>query len=181
MQTKEELFKLYEKLYFHEIDMREKLSARLQMPMTLIVTLCGVQAFLLQNYKYHTLSVSVYLFWILIAVSFVLLLLTVYYFVRSWWDHTYSFLPSAQDNEDYRQSLIELYTTYIDGKQLVAEYFIDYLQTYYIRCSTENTACNDLRSVYLHRTNGMLIGTAICTVFTFLVFSLGGLGRAQII
>ncbi|WP_218141811.1 hypothetical protein [Nitrosospira multiformis] len=158
--------------------MREKLSARLQMPMTLIVTLCGAQAFLLQNYKYHTFSGLMYSFWVLIVVSFALLMVTICYFVRSWWNHTYSFLPSAQVNEDYRQSLIEFYKTCENGEQLAAEHFTDYLRTHYICCSAANTVCNDIRSVYLHKTNGMLIITAICTVGTFLVFSFGSLGEA---
>ena len=47
---KNPLFDLYEKLYFHEIEVREKLGGRLQTPMAIIVSLIGVLAFLIQNF-----------------------------------------------------------------------------------------------------------------------------------
>jgi hypothetical protein len=48
--SKNPLFDLYEKLYFHEIEVREKLGGRLQTPMAIIVSLIGVLTYLLQNF-----------------------------------------------------------------------------------------------------------------------------------
>ncbi|MFZ3037397.1 MAG: hypothetical protein WA112_09030 [Rugosibacter sp.] len=47
---KNPLCDLYEKLYFHEIEVREKLGGRLQTPMAIIVSLIGVLTFLIQNF-----------------------------------------------------------------------------------------------------------------------------------
>jgi hypothetical protein len=177
--TKNPLFDLYEKLYFHEIEVREKLGERLQTPMAIIVSLIGGLTYLLQNFdKDHTdTAASTFLF--LFALSSASLVTTVYFFIRSWYGNTYAFLPSAKATEEYRQLLQKTYEQYKDGDSLAETYLNDYLCSKYIACSTQNTQCNDLRSLNLHKTNGTLIvSTALVTV-TFLVFFMGNLDKTK--
>lgn len=177
---RKDVFQLYEKLYFHEIDTREKLNSRLQTPLTLIVSFVGVLAFLLQNYGHQGFSVAAILFSVLIVLSSVALAFAAVFFVKSWYNNTYSFLPSAQLTEDYRQSLIKLYEPYENGAQLASDYFSKYVMEYYIRYSSANTECNDRRSIYLHKTNSALIVTATIAFLAFLAFFFGGLDKANI-
>jgi hypothetical protein len=65
---KNPLFDLYEKLYFHEIDVREKLSGRLQTPMAIIFSLVGVLAYLLQNFDKDTAGIAAVSFAPLFAI-----------------------------------------------------------------------------------------------------------------
>jgi magnesium-transporting ATPase (P-type) len=175
-----DVFQLYEKLYFHEIDSREKLNSRLQTPLTLIVSFVGVLAFLLQNYGHKGFSITSNLFFFLIFLSTVALTFAAVFFVKSWYNNTYSFLPSAQVSEDYRQTLIKLYEPYENGAQLASDYFSSYVMEYYIRYSSANTLCNDRRSIYLHKTNGALITTAAVAFLAFLAFFFGDLDKAHI-
>jgi hypothetical protein len=177
---KKEVFQLYEKLYFHEIDSREKLNSRLQTPLTLIVSFVGVHAFMLQSYGHQGFNVAAIAFISLITLSAIYLSWSTVYFVRSWYNNTYSFLPSALDTENYRQSLIRLYQPYENGRQLASDHFSNYLMDYYVRYSSANTECNDRRSIYLHKTNGALIITASIAFLAFLAFYLGGLDKANI-
>jgi hypothetical protein len=177
--SKREVLQLYEKLYFHEAESREKLNARLQMPLALIISLIGAVAFLLQNYEHKGLSGFAVAFGLLLSLAVVAILLAAYYFTRSWFNNTYSFLPAARDTEAYRQTLLETYRPYPDGEKLAADYFTDYLLNYYVERSSENTACNDRRSLYVHRTNAALIATAIIAFVAFLVFFFGGLQKGR--
>jgi len=177
---KKDVFQLYEKLYFHEIDSREKLNSRLQTPLTLIVSFVGVLAFLLQNYGHQGFSAAAIVFSMLIISSSAALAFAAVFFVKSWYNNTYSFLPSAQLTEDYRQTLIKLYEPYENGAQLASGYFSDYVMDYYIRYSSANTECNDRRSIYLHKTNSALIATAAVAFCAFLSFFFGGLDKANI-
>lgn len=177
---KKEIFQLYEKLYFHEIDSREKLNSRLQTPLTLIVSFVGILAFLLQHYGHQGFSVAAILFAFLIILSAATLAVAIVFFIKSWYNNTYLFLPSAQDTENYRQSLIKLYKPYKSGAQLASEYFSNYLMEYYVRYSSANTECNDRRSIYLHKTNGALILTAVVAFLAFLAFFFGDLDKANI-
>lgn len=173
------LIDLYEKLYFHEIEVREKLGGRLQTPMAIVVSLIGVLTYLLQNFDKGRTSTSTVAFLFLFAISIVTLVTAVYFFVRSWYGNTYAFLPSAAATEEYRQLLQKTYEKYKDGDSLAETYLNDYLCTKYIECATQNTQCNDLRSLHLHKTNGTLIASTVLIAVTFLVFFMGDLDRAK--
>jgi hypothetical protein len=177
--SKNPLFDLYEKLYFHEIEVREKLGGRLQTPMAIIVSLIGVLTYLLQNLdkEHNGTATTVFLF--LFALNSMTLVIAVYFFVRSWYGNTYAFLPSAEATEQYRHLLQKTYEQYKDGDSLAETYLNDYLCTKYIACATQNTQCNDLRSLYLHKTNGTLIVSTILVAVSYIVFFMGDLDRTK--
>src|SRR6266702_776536 len=52
--TNTELKQFYEKLYFQEVESRDKLHARLQLPLSLILAITGAVVFLFQNFDYQT-------------------------------------------------------------------------------------------------------------------------------
>lgn len=170
---------LYEKLYFHEADAREKLNARLQTPLALIISLIGVVAFLLQNYEHRGFTPSATLFALFLTMAVIALIAAAYFFVQSWYDNTYSFVPSARVTEEYRQLLVETYKPYDGGDKLATDYFHDYMLKSYIDSSTANTAVNDKRSIDIHKTNGALIITAGITFIAFLTFFFGGLQKGR--
>lgn len=178
--AKNPLFDLYEKLYFHEIEVREKLGGRLQTPMAIIVSLIGVLAFLIQNFDTGHSGTSAIVFIALLLLSAATLSAAIYFFIRSWFGNTYAFLPSAEDTEQYRELLNQTYENYKEGDLLAETYLYDYLCNYYIRCSTQNTKCNDKRSLNLHKTNGTLIIATILVALSSLVFFLGDLDRTKI-
>lgn len=177
--NRKDALQLYEKLYFHEADAREKLNARLQTPLALIISLSGVVAFLLQNYEHRGFTPSATLFALFLTAAVFALIATSFFFVRSWYNNTYSFLPSAKVTEGHRQLLIEMYKPYDGGDKLVTEYFQDALIQSYIDSSSANTVVNDKRSINIHKTNGALVITAAITFAAFLMFFFGGLQKGK--
>lgn len=175
-----DIYSLYEKLYFHEIDSREKLNARLNTPLTLIASFIGVLAFLLQNYAHQKFTIAEIIFLLLFLVAAIFLVISTYFFIMSWYGHTYSFLPDAKETEKHRQDLITIYKPYENGLQLASKYFSDSMISQYINCSSANTACNDKRSMNLHKTNRSLIITSLITFVAFLAFFLGDLDKSKI-
>lgn len=150
---KKELFQLYEKLYFHEIDAREKLNSRLQTPLTLIVSLIGALAFLVQNYAHQQGSMLAILFIAFVSCAATALATAMYFFVRSWLGTEYFFLPPAVESEAYRQQLVRHFASYETDGELSSAAFTDYVMDYYVKYSSKNTDANDRRSLRLHRTN----------------------------
>lgn len=177
--SKNTLFDLYEKLYFHEIEVREKLGGRLQAPMAIIVSLIGVLGFLIQNFDKQQSTSAASLFIILLVASASTLSFAIYFFIRSWYGNTYAFLPSAEDTEEYRQLLESTYKQYTNGNILAENYLYDYLCSHYIKCATQNTRCNDQRSLNLHRANGTLIIVTLLVAMSFLTFFVGDLDRTK--
>jgi hypothetical protein len=177
--AKNPLFDLYEKLYFHEIEVREALGGRLQTPMAIIVSLIGVVVYLLQNFDKEHSGFAAAAFLCLLALSGIVLLIAIYFFVHSWFGSTYAFLPSAKETEQYRLLLQKTYDQFKDGDLLAETYLNDYLCTKYIECATQNTGCNDQRSLSIHRTNGTLIFATALVAGSFVAFFVGDLDRTK--
>ena len=179
MMSKNPLSDLYEKLYFHEIDVRESLSNRLQAPMAIIVSLIGVLGFLIQSFDKEQSGFIVNLFTFFLVSSAICLICALYFFIKSWWGSTYAFLPSAEDTEKYRKLLESTYKKYKSGDDLANKHLDEYLCNNYIKCATQNTQCNDLRSLNIHRTNGTLIITTLLVFISFLTFFFGNLDKSN--
>lgn len=171
------LFDLYEKLYFHEVEAREKLSARLQIPLAISLALLGVIANIIKGLSFSLTSIWCYVFWAVFGLSVILFIISLKYFVRSFYGHEYQFLPSANETEKYRQKLIETYKDYEEGESLSKKYFNQYIYSYYNDCSSANTKINDSRSEALHKCNTYLIFCALPLAIAFLTFTFGGVDK----
>lgn len=173
----EKRFDLYEKLYFHEVEVREKISSRLQIPLALLLSISSVYAILIKGISIEDVSFWNLCFGGMFLASVVLFITSVSYFVRSFYGHTYEFIPSAVDTENYRNTLIETYRDFDECDDLVEKYFNEYIFKYYNECSTANTEVNDKRSEYLHKCNTYLILTALPLAIAFLIFSLSDIDK----
>jgi hypothetical protein len=175
-----ELFQLYEKLYFHEIEAREKLNSRLQTPLTLIVSLAGALAFLLQNYAHPGFTFASTFFIFLASSGFLALAIATYYFKTSWIGTNYEFLPSAAVSEAYRQQLIAHYSSYETAGELSSREFTNYVMSYYVDYSSKNTDANDQRSLNIHKSNTWIVNSAALALAAFLVFYFNGFDKAKV-
>jgi len=176
--NKKDLFRLYEKLYFHEIDMRENLSARLQIPLAILVVLIGFLAYMLRNISPTPINAIFVVFLLFYCLCIVFTVLGILFLVRSWLGYEYTFLPSAKDTEDYRASLIETYKSYENSDELVQKYMMEYLYRYFIECSSTNTVNNDNRSMNLHYARISIICSLVLAFIAFIPFRFGGIDRA---
>ncbi len=177
--NEEKRFELYEKLYFHEVEVREKISSRLQIPLALLLSFTSVFAFLMKGIAFENNSLWNISFGIIFAISLIIFIVSVTYFVRAFYGHTYEFIPSALDTENYHDKLIETYKNYDECEELVNKYFNKYIFGYYNECSSFNTIVNDKRSKYLHKCNTYLILTVIPLSIAFLIFILSGIEKIQ--
>lgn len=180
--TDAELLTLYEKLYFHEIEMREKLAGRLQLPLTLIVTLAGAFIFLFQRYDMDavkfTASHTTFIFFIVVALGS--LGFATFNLCQAWLNNEYKFMPFAEQTADYRQQLVSTYGAYSDADQLVGRYLRDYVQGEYVGASTFNAKVNDRRSNSIDIANQQIVLTAAMLLVAFAAFQFGGLDGSRI-
>lgn len=175
--TDKKIYDLYEKLYFHEITARENLNNRLQMPLVILMSLIGFLAFMLSNYQNNGGTFYVYAFWAAYASSLFYTGAGVWCFVKSWYNYTYAFLPSAIDTENYRKNLMEIYNEYDESGKLANMHFEKYLINYYVECSTANTNNNDKRSGFVHLTTRFILTGTIFAFVAFLPYYFGDLNK----
>lgn len=167
------LYQFYKELYFHEIDVREKLNARVQIPFAIILSLIGGLSFMVPRQGIHDFDGIVITYCTFFVITFFSLLMAGLRLVQSWHNHEYSFLPTTKDCEEYRLTLIDIYAEFENSDELVKTYFEQFVLDEYINSSTINTKINDQRSLFLHFTNRWLIATVALIFVTFIFFVFG--------
>lgn len=122
MAEQNPLYELYKELYFHEIDARESLDSRIQIPLAIIVSLVGSLVFMLFNFDGKADGHVPNFFLGFLSLSGASLALSVFLLIKSWFGHTYSFLPAAGDMDEYRKKLVNTYKDYASGEKLISKY-----------------------------------------------------------
>ena len=173
----QKIFDLYEKLYFHEVEAREKISSRLQIPLAIILSFISVYAIFMKGIGFDVISAWHYMFFFVVLISILLFVIECVFFIKAFYGHTYEFLPSAQVTEKYRQNLIDTYKSYDDCDALVSKHFSEYLFRYYNECSSINTIVNDKRSDAIHKSNTFAILNIIPMVLAFAMFAYSGIDK----
>jgi hypothetical protein len=172
-----ELLQHYEKLYTHEINAREHLNARLQLPLAIIVSFFGALFYLIQNYEHKTFKLVSSAYVCLLILTAGALIVATYFFKRAAHDNKYEFMPAADVIEPHRLELQKHYALHprLDGQSI--DEFEAYLIEHYIKYSSLNTRCNDGRSLSLHHTNSAIIAAGALGAIAFLVFYFGKLEK----
>lgn len=170
---KAERFKLYEKLYFLELDRREKINSRLALPFGVIVATVGLLSFMLNSGEKPECQPYVALFWLLFVASAVALAFGAWFFRKAWFGDTDKLLPTASLIEDYYRELVTTYEKCDDHEKLVNSVFEEFLFNYFARCSSEYAINNDQRSYNIYRATVSLTVSVLLAFFAALPFFIG--------
>jgi hypothetical protein len=173
----DQVFALYEKLYFHEVDAREKIAGRLQIPLAILLSITSIFAIFLKGADFTNYSEWNLAFFFLVVISLIFHVTSACYFIRSFYGHSYEFIPSAVSSEEYRQTLITTYSEYSDCDALVEKHFKEYLFKYFSECATQNTKVNDQRSEFLHKCNTYFVINLIPLILAFVIFTFANLDK----
>lgn len=165
--NQEQLFSLYEKLYFQELERREKLSARLNVPLAILVAVVGLLSFMLNNAPVGVSAWPSIFFWVFFLSASIATVLGAWFFKSSWFGHTDKLLPTANETEAYRCQLIDLYKDFGEKEQLVEDAMKKYLYDYYKQFSSENTVNNDARAYHLYQATYAI---TVAVLLAFLAF-----------
>jgi hypothetical protein len=180
--TGTELKVLYEKLYFQEVEARDKLTARLQIPLSLILAIIGAAVFLLQNFDYQSggWTTARRLFMFFLGAGGIILVMAIRWFVNALYDNEYHFLPHSVKTAEYKALLEETYKDYEQRKALVSDALDKYITDYYVQYAAFNTQVNDRRSAFIHLCNGAIMAATVLFVAAFFAFYFGDLDKSRI-
>ena len=178
--NKDQLFLLYEKLYFNELDRREKLSSRLNIPLAILVAIIGFMSFMLKNAPRDIETIWHTVFWIFFIATCIAIVVGAWFFKSSWFGHTDKLLPTANETENYRETLIELYEEYEEKDALVETVLKEYLYNYYKQFSSENTTNNDARAYHLYRATYAITVAVLFAFISFIPYFLDNHARTSL-
>ncbi len=152
---------MYEKLYNQEVDRGEKITARLSMPLTLVVALSGFLSYLFQ----HAVSVNIVdvTFWVLWGLSCCALILGLIFFCIVWFGKKNDLMPTAKViDEHYSKTLKNHYYKYPNSQKNTEAQFNKFVHDSYRDYSTTNANNNDFKSKCL---TGLTISLGISILF----------------
>ncbi|ELJ8717805.1 hypothetical protein RUK98_003518 [Vibrio cholerae] len=137
----------YEKCYLFELDRREKLNARLNVPMGVIVANFGLIGYLLKTPSIEFLKI----YTIALVLSVFALFVGCYHFKNCWSGMTDKFMPTLEEIETYHSVLVDHYDGCNNSEELVKVAFYDFLLISYAEYGTFNAKNNDFRSTQLYK------------------------------
>lgn len=173
------LYPFYEKLYFHEIEAREQMTTRLQIPLALLISIVGALGFMVQNLERGQTGAWAHVFFGLFLASTAFLTASGYHCIRSAWGHDYSMLPVASDWDDYHEQCVGTYAVYPNSRQLVWTAIQTGIHAKYVECASVNARINELRSYHYHMTIKYLIVAVVLGFFAFVSFYFGNLDKSS--
>lgn len=162
----DERSKLYEKLYAQELERKEKINARLNLPLAISVALVGLLSFMVNNAPLQFDSNWAYMFWFLFSISIVSLFVAFYYFKQCWSGHTDQLIPTAEEIEKYYITLQNHYSAYPNAHSNRDNKFKTFLKNSYMNYGTKNAKNNDERSFKLYCTTVSLTCALVFALFS---------------
>lgn len=187
IMNKEQLFELYSKLYFHEMEIKEKLIHRIQMLFVLIISVLSAIAYMMRTVDYTSSLPDLIFFYTTTILSFVLLSISIVFAIKAFWRNEYQGLPTADVTEQFakdsirhQKELKQYEKDYPDHKGKVEPYnhkkaVKEYLYKKFLQCSSYNTKVNDRRSENIHQAIKWLLyslGSLIIAGMFFIIFDL---------
>lgn len=179
MSDKKSISEFYEKLYFHEIEARDKLYARVSVPLAVLISIAGGMGFMIQNLQRDKTGIAISLFYCCFGFAVLFITLGAYYLKSAASGNKYQFLAPARDWDSYQKKCEQQYAEFDNKSQLVDEALRGAILSEYIRCSSVNAYVNDSRSKCLFLTIKFLILATVFVLVAFLVFYFGGLDKGM--
>ena len=167
----DKLFDLFEKIYFHEMEVREKLIFRVQINFALVATGYAIISYMVRMLDFDQDLSLVKLFVSFTVVSIILSILCLKNLVQAFWGNVYQGMPSPKEIDSYKNELekhsaeiSEYNLQYPDHAQTeinVNEQLKSYMYEKYRDCSSHNTDVNDCRGAHIHQSFKWLLISAI--------------------
>lgn len=164
-------FTFYEKIYFYELERKEKLISRLNLPLAILGVLLSFLSFMLSKAPTPSDGYLGIFFWIFYLCAIISLLCGVYYFKSSWQLRDYDKgLPTLNALEGYRADATAHFSVHGENEDDAEIYFKAVILNYYIEGATVNTENNDKRGKNLTSLASYVTLTMILSVFSFVPF-----------
>lgn len=164
-------FEFYEKIYFYELERKEKLISRLNLPLAILGVLLSFLSYMLGKAPGSEDGFAGVSFWILYLCAVFCLLCGAYYFRSSWQLRDFDRgLPTLTELERYRVEATAHFAIHGENQDDAETYFKMIILSYYIEGSTVNTVNNDKRGSKLVSLANSVTLTMIFSVLSFVPF-----------
>jgi len=183
--NKQNLYELYEKTYFHEMEVREKLVGRVQINFALIATGFAIISYMIRMLDFEQSHPVIGIFLLSVFISLALSIFCIRHLVRAFWGNEYEGMPVALEIDNYRNELLVHAKNIIDYNSLYPEEaqpevdvdkeVASFVYNKFRDCSSHNTKVNDQRSEHVHKSFGWLLYSSVPFFIASSLFVIGNL------
>lgn len=166
-----ERFSFAEKVYYYELERKEKLIARLSLPLAMLVALLTFFSYMLDKAPSPAAGKAGLFFWIFYWYACICLSVGVWNFWRAWNLRLFDkALTTLEDIEAYRDSMLELYAAFADGVEEANKQIHVLIYSQYVMGATTNALNNDKRLGYLNELSTFMAATILFALLSFIPF-----------
>lgn len=183
--NKQSLCELYEKTYFHEMEVREKIVGRVQINFALIATGFAVLSYMIRMLDFEQNHPIIGIFILSVLTCLALAAFCVRHLVKAFWGNVYEGMPVANEIDKYRTELLEhaeRISTYNNQYPKAAQPEVNvnqevsnFVYNKFRDCSSHNTKVNDIRSEHVHKSFAWLLYSSIPFLIASSLFVVGNL------
>lgn len=187
--THEKLYDFYEKVYFAEIEMKDKLHGRVQTVFSLIVIAATVLTYLAKNTAFESDLPLACLVGTLTALSFILLLYSCWRLKKAFWGNAFKYCPSSADINTYHLGLIQFEKDFKDycstnsipynDEHNAEQGLTKFITTELINCSSWNSQQNEIRSSEIFESAKIFFISLVPLLIAVSIFLLADLDSAS--
>ncbi|WP_421293352.1 hypothetical protein [Aeromonas veronii] len=183
--NKQGLYELYEKTYFHEMEVREKLVGRVQINFALIATGFAIISYMIRMLDFEQNHLVIGVFILSVLASFSISFFCIRHLVKAFWGNEYEGMPIALEIDNYRTQLLvyaeeiraynSLYPELTQPEVDIDQEVSNFVYNKFRDCSSHNTKINDRRSEHVHKSFGWLLYSSIPFLIASTLFVIGDL------
>lgn len=169
----------FEKIYFHELDSREKVTQRLQMPLVAFLALTGFIGTMLQNVQRNLGICEVWYFWLPMLLSVTCLSGAFFYFVRSVMGKKYAYHALPEDWQNFHNDCKNQFAGFDHYNLLITASIKHRVRESYARSASKNGEVNASKFALLFNLFRWLLAAVLFTILTFFAFYFGRLDKGS--
>lgn len=187
--NRDKLFELYEKLYFSEIETKDKLHARVQVVFSLIVISVTILTYLTKNISFEycwqlSLGVVILIFCSFIAIGYSCLRLQ-----KAFWGNKFRYVTTPKELNAYREQLVKYEIDFIEycldndiqyrNEHEPGEVFRKHILNELTDCTDWNTRQNEDRSSEIFESIKWFFISLVPLVLAVAIFLIADLDSAS--
>ncbi|WP_234122363.1 hypothetical protein [Clostridium hydrogenum] len=175
-------FTLFEKMYYQEIEQKEKINSRTSIPLSVIFLLVASLGFFFKDIKKFPNATWVGYYKISLAAYCILVCMDIVLVCVAYYGYSYKYIQSPVILEkDYK--IIDKYfndnyekyfkiNTNKTKEELIISGFKDHLCDQYATCTENNTKLNEKKLIYLRYTGWLIMASIVLCAITYLIYIL---------
>ncbi|MDX7923242.1 hypothetical protein SJS82_15060 [Aeromonas media] len=178
--TKEEYLDFNKVLYERELESRDRILSRTNIPIAILTAYIGALIYIIQKINIDVMLEPSYyslFFTLILYFTIVPLIASIWFMINVFGGvdgHSYMMIPTSKVIDEYKIKLDVHYREYEGVSQIE---FYKYLLSEYQKCASENAKTNDHRSKELQRCTAQSFYVILPLCMLFLLFSFSPLNK----